>query len=51
MRCWPTAAGASVLHTTLLSNTPTTAVIAGSDATLVIDGPFYQPGGFTLEAD
>ncbi len=38
----------SVLHTTLLSNTPTTAVIAGSDATLVIDGPFYQPGGFTL---
>ncbi len=40
----------SVLHTTLLSNTPTTAVIAGSEATLVIDGPFYQPGGFTLEA-
>ena len=39
---------ASVLHTTLLSNTPTTAVVAGSDATLVIDGPFYQPGGFTL---
>jgi predicted dehydrogenase len=38
----------SVLHTTLLSNTPTAAVIAGSDATLVIDGPFYQPGGFTL---
>ena len=37
-----------MLHTTLLSNTPTTAVIAGSDATLVIDGPFYQPGGFTL---
>jgi predicted dehydrogenase len=40
----------SVLHTTLLSNTPTTAVIAGTEATLVIDGPFYQPGGFTLEA-
>ncbi|HVK35050.1 MAG TPA: Gfo/Idh/MocA family oxidoreductase [Microlunatus sp.] len=38
----------AVLHTTLISNTPTTAVIAGSDATLVIDGPFYQPGGFTL---
>jgi hypothetical protein len=37
-----------VLHTTLLSDTPTTAVVAGSDATLVIDGPFYQPGGFTL---
>ncbi|HYI56452.1 MAG TPA: Gfo/Idh/MocA family oxidoreductase [Microlunatus sp.] len=40
----------AVLHTTLLSNTPTTAVIAGSDATLVIDGPFYQPGGFTITA-
>ena len=39
---------ASVLHTTLLSNTPTTAVIAGTAATLVIDGPFYQPGGFTV---
>lgn len=38
----------SVLHTTLRSNTPTTAVIAGTEATLVIDGPFYQPGGFTL---
>ena len=38
----------SVLHTTLRSNTPTTAVVAGSEATLVIDGPFYQPGGFTL---
>jgi predicted dehydrogenase len=38
----------SVLHTTLLSNTPTTAVIAGTEGTLVIDGPFYQPGGFTL---
>ena len=50
VRCSTTAAAQSVLHTTLLSNTPTTAVIAGSDATLVIDGPFYQPGGFTLEA-
>ena len=38
----------SVLHTTLCSNTPTTAVIAGTEATLVLDGPFYQPGGFTL---
>ena len=40
----------SVLHTTLRSNTPTTAVIAGTEGTLVIDGPFYQPGGFTLSA-
>lgn len=38
----------SVLHTTLRSNTPTTAVIAGNEASLVLDGPFYQPGGFTL---
>jgi len=40
----------SVLHTTLSSNTPTTAVIAGAEATVVVDGPFYQPGGFTLSA-
>lgn len=40
----------SVLHTTILANTPTAATIAGTDATLVIDGPFYQPGGFTLTA-
>ncbi len=38
----------SVLHTTILANTPTRATIAGTDATLDIDGPFYQPGGFTL---
>lgn len=38
----------SVLHTTLRGNTPTTAVIAGTEASLVVDGPFYQPGGFTL---
>jgi hypothetical protein len=31
-------------------NTPTTATIAGSQATISIDGPFYQPGGFTLTA-
>lgn len=38
----------AVLHTTILANTPTTASIAGTDATIAIDGPFYQPGGFTL---
>ena len=38
----------SVLHTTLRSNTPTTAVVAGTGASLVVDGPFYQPGGFTI---
>ena len=40
----------AVLHTTVLANTPTTAAIAGTDATIVIDGPFYQPGGFSLTA-
>lgn len=38
----------SVLHTTLFSNTPGGAVIAGRDATLVLDGQFYAPGNFTL---
>lgn len=44
-----TAAGAvASLHTTLLSDTPTTAVVAGSAATLELAGPFYQPGGFVV---
>lgn len=38
----------SVLHTTLFSNTPGSAVIAGRDATLTVDGQFYAPGSFTL---
>ncbi len=38
----------AVLHTTIVANTPTAATIAGTEATLVVDGPFYQPGGFTL---
>lgn len=42
------AGGVAALYTTLLSETPTTATIAGSEGTLVIDGPFYQPGGFTV---
>jgi predicted dehydrogenase len=37
-----------VINTTLFSNTPTTAVIAGTAATLSIAGPFYQPGDMTL---
>lgn len=40
----------AVLHTTILANTPTTATIAGTQATITVDGPFYQPGGFTLTA-
>jgi predicted dehydrogenase len=38
----------AVLHTTILANTPTAATIAGTGATIEIDGPFYQPGGFTV---
>lgn len=38
----------AVLHTSVVANTPTAATVAGTTATLVIDGPFYQPGGFTL---
>jgi hypothetical protein len=40
----------AVLHTTLLSNTPTTATIAGDAATLTLGGPFFQPGDFSLTA-
>ena len=38
----------AVVNTTIFSNTPTTAVVAGSLATLTIPGPFYQPGPMTL---
>lgn len=38
----------SVLNTTLFSNTPGRAVIAGRDATIVVDGQFYAPGGFEM---
>jgi predicted dehydrogenase len=34
----------SVLHTTLFSDTPNAATIAGTAATATIPGPFYQPG-------
>ncbi|RJF56029.1 gfo/Idh/MocA family oxidoreductase [Serratia inhibens] len=40
----------SVLNTTLFSNTPGGAVVAGRDATLTIDGQFYAPGHFSLTA-
>ncbi|HYP46900.1 MAG TPA: gfo/Idh/MocA family oxidoreductase, partial [Propionibacteriaceae bacterium] len=32
------------------TNTPTSATIAGTAATVHIDGPFYQPGGFSLRS-
>jgi predicted dehydrogenase len=38
----------SSLHTTILSDTPGGAVIAGDDATLTIPGVFYRPGPFTV---
>lgn len=38
----------AVLHTTLRGTTPTTVTVSGSRATLTVDGPFYQPGGFTV---
>ena len=51
-RCPPSSptppATRRVLNTTIFSNTPTTAVVAGTAATLTIPGPFYQPGAMTL---
>lgn len=38
----------SVLHTTILGRTPTGAVISGTDATLVLPGPFFMPGDVVL---
>ncbi|MEI5527394.1 Gfo/Idh/MocA family oxidoreductase [Streptomyces brasiliscabiei] len=38
----------AVVHTTLFSDTPTTATIAGTRATLTLPGPFYQPGDLVL---
>jgi predicted dehydrogenase len=38
----------AVLHTTLFANTPTAATIAGTEATLTLPGPFYQPGDLLL---
>jgi predicted dehydrogenase len=34
----------SVLHSTLLTRTPTSATIAGTEATLTLPGPFFMPG-------
>ncbi|WP_330288716.1 Gfo/Idh/MocA family protein [Streptomyces sp. NBC_00576] len=40
----------ATLHTSILARTPMTAVIAGSEATLSIDGIFYAPTSFTLSS-
>lgn len=34
----------ALVHASMVADTPTTAVIAGSEATIVLDGPFYHPG-------
>jgi predicted dehydrogenase len=39
----------SVLHTSLFSNTPTVAVIAGTAGVLTVEGPFYAPGPFRID--
>ncbi|GAB3253293.1 Gfo/Idh/MocA family protein [Arthrobacter pigmenti] len=40
----------AVMQTNLYNFTPTEATIVGTDATLVLDGPFNMPGGFTLSS-
>jgi hypothetical protein len=40
----------STLYSSILARTPTTAVIAGSQATISIDGSFYTPTSFTVTA-
>ncbi|RPA12691.1 Gfo/Idh/MocA family protein [Gordonia sp. OPL2] len=40
--------GQSILNTTILANTPTTAFVAGESGYLQVPGPFYQPGPFRL---
>ena len=38
----------SAINTTIMADTPNRAVIAGTGATLVTDGPFFFPGDLTL---
>ena len=38
----------STISTTMMADTPTQAVLAGTQATLVIEGPFYTPGDLVL---
>lgn len=38
----------STLYSSILARTPMTAVIAGSAATISIDGSFYNPTSFTV---
>lgn len=36
------------LHSSIDTLTPTMATVGGTDGELVLDGPFYQPGNFTV---
>jgi predicted dehydrogenase len=38
----------SVITTSIFSNTPTGATIAGTEGTITIPGIYYRPGGFTV---
>lgn len=38
----------ATVSASMLADTPTTAVIAGTEATLVLDDPFYHPGPVTV---
>ncbi len=38
----------ATVHTSILGDTPTSAAITGTEAVLMLDGPFYQPGRFTV---
>jgi predicted dehydrogenase len=38
----------AVVHTTVFSNTPTAATVAGTDGTLSLPGPFYHPGDIVV---
>jgi predicted dehydrogenase len=42
--------GQSVISTTIMADTPTRAILAGTRATLEIEGPFYTPGNLVLTA-
>ena len=43
-----TGGAQSTISTTMMADTPTRAVIAGTKATLVLEGPFYVPGDLVL---
>jgi hypothetical protein len=43
-----TGGAQSTINTTIMADTPTQAVLAGTRATLVVEGPFYTPGTLTL---